>query len=795
MATSLSTEITLKDAINVDGPPRGRTPRGVSPLRFKSPPGSLQSDTPMQLVERFPGSSFKLPPSGNSVDFGDRTNLIPWQKCFTELPSMGQLLNEVQMKNSDFPLQLEAVQAADTRSRSQSRSQSPGSESDAGDSRYWKLVAECREFVESFLSLLLQSKFIGFSGGIEPSSDPHEIIFTLISSKTCPEMELFRRVAVNPTLVASSLPENENPATFRRIPANHLARFCDIAVLRFLSSVSEHTDSQSVVWALDYLTNLLNSLISSLNSLSSYGWYGAPPVRIKKGTTVTRHSATCPPPGYAPPPVVVVGTPPPEENDTEPDPETGQHSPHASQDPEPGGLPQNASSMSLPAKTTSEQPSQRLQQHRGSTGSVGDGATKSGAPAARRRRDSRQENRAQLKPNLIFPEQVSHSSLSPPAQKSSSSSATSSSSLAPHVPAPLGHAPPARRPSPASGLAPFPRVSPPRAMGSIPEEESELMSNRMFRMGSLEREYFKRMKSDQDNSFEEDTDAAFPPHQERNQSPQLAPNPESLPNLSSIHEDEEEEAKPKPSSLPRPLQPEDIPDVDVGKELETLMNGEGRISLVAILHAIASLPGVPTVWTPDVGLRCFSVIQLCMNLGLAVGGEVDDKSADKEPVSAKSKRKLFQKGDNPAFKKIGAEKPSQAYSKLVVEHAINALIQCATTMIIGCTIDTGLCHLTYKHLPNQSRQVHNKLLRNLRRLHLHSPATFRQTMVKFASAVSCRKLFHFLHVVLQYCLQQGHQYFQVDSLLITITASVLRISVDKLVQLDINEPSIQNVSE
>ena len=707
---------------------------------------------------------------------------------------MSQLLREVQIKDSEFTQQLQAIQAADRRSRRQT--QSPGSEFDVEDPNYLKLVVEYREFVESFISLFLQSKFISFSGGIEPSSDPHGIILTLVSSKKCPELVLFCRVLVNPTYIASDLPDSENPAVVRRIPVNHLARFCDIAVLRFLSSVSEHTHSLAVVWALDYLTNLLNSLITSLNSLSAHGWYGAPPVRIKKGTTVTRHSATCPPPGFVPPPVVVVGTPPPEEGDVELDPETGQPSPRLSPDLE---HPQN---VSLSAKAVSEQTSQHLQQHRGSTSSVGDDPTRTGAPATRpRRRNSRQESQGRLKPNY---DQVSDKNSS---RKSSSSSATSilsSGSLVPPTAVSTSRITPARRHSPTPNSSPFSRVSPPRTMGSIPEEST------LLRMGSIEREYFEMMKS-QGDSFEEDVSTNLPRDEE--QVPRLVPSLEGLPKLDNITEIEEDgltssmeaslgdkqsfetarldAVRTKPSP---PLEPGDIPEVDVKRELEALINGEGRISLIAILHAIASLPGVPTVWTEEVGLKCFSVIQLCMNLGLAAGGEDEDDPSKKGPVSAQSRRKLFQKGKNPAFKKIGVETPSRVYSKLIVEHAIYALIQCATSMIIGCTIDTGLCQLTYRHLPNQSRQVHNKLLRNLRRLHLHSPTTFRHVIADFASTVSCRKLFHFLHVVLQYCIQ-GRQHFQVDSLLVAITASVLRISVDKLVQLDINEPSIQSVSE
>jgi hypothetical protein len=50
---------------------------------------------------------------------------------------------------------------------------------------------------------------------------------------------------------------------------------CDVAVLKFLSSVNEKTDIKSIVWGLDYLTEMTkNRLDISLRNHSEVGWYG-----------------------------------------------------------------------------------------------------------------------------------------------------------------------------------------------------------------------------------------------------------------------------------------------------------------------------------------------------------------------------------------------------------------------------------------------------------------------------------------------------------------------------------------
>ena len=619
-------------------------------------------------------------------------------------------------------------------------------------------------YIDSFISLLLQSSF---EGRLE--TDAHNIILTLIHSQQCPDLPIFRRVCIEPSLVANDVPEIDNPGLHRGIPVNQLARYCDVAVVRFLSTVTEHTQNQAVMCALQYVQNLLNSLITSLNTLSTFGWYGAPPMRIRKGTTTSRHSVTHPPPNLAalqqqhqqqsstlPEVNIVAGTPPTSPQRTRGnlesflDPETGQRSPIPS--------PPSVPSSSAPGRSQDDTRARSQ-----TSGAVEEGG-------GRQRRTSRQEPNSQLN---AFP---SHSGRSQT-----------------HSQGGMLHSPRSKR-----GLSP-PSVAsiPEETDSSAPRGRSRSPEFTQFEMDGDDdmarspSNYSSRLSTRSEilqqsclGSIEEEEDGG--PATEPPPPPSRSHRPLSFSEHSDTDEDDVR------SKLPsqKPSEATDIPQVDVAKELETFITAEGRISLLAILRAISNLPQNPDLWGNDLGLKCFSVIQLCMNLGLV---QAEESKPSEAKLSQQDRRQRFRKQGNFAFTKMAkSENPSQVHSKKVVEFATHALIQCAVSVMVGCVSEPNLCRLSHKHLPNQSRFIHDKLIHNLRRIHVHR-SSFRQALVEFAqpSGSSCRKLFHFLHVVLQYCHRSREG--AVDSLLAAIVSAVLRVAVDRLAQLDLAEDTIQNV--
>ncbi len=252
---------------------------------------------------------------------------VPLHTCFSDEATLGALLVEVEAM--DLKLQVEIEASRTTPSTLKRGAGSNGRESfefsdsidadEVKDKFGEEESAEVRpkrppenlrhyqDFVSSFVSVLLQSKFSGSTRdtGISYENDPNDIIRTMGSSRSCPDVHLFRRVAVDPELLAAVALDEDNPGFAENgVAVNQLARFLDVAVLQFLSTVNEHTDVRAIIWALDYMKNLISSLIASMNSLNSFGWYGAPHIRIRKGTAMGRRSITYPmqPPNIFPPP-------------------------------------------------------------------------------------------------------------------------------------------------------------------------------------------------------------------------------------------------------------------------------------------------------------------------------------------------------------------------------------------------------------------------------------------------------------------------------------------------------------
>ena len=229
-----------------------------------------------------------------------------------------------------------------------------------------------------------------------------------------------------------------------------------------------------------------------------------------------------------------------------------------------------------------------------------------------------------------------------------------------------------------------------------------------------------------------------------------------------------------------------LTDEDIMKELETCMNYEGRLSLLAILKAILHLPSNQSLWTEDswdACRKCFSLIQFCMDFGL---------DASKKHGSRDQKKSYHQHPSD--------EKSFNTYSQLVLQYAIKALIHCAVSTYTGCSSDG--CSLGTYTLQRNSRSASqnlNKLIHQLERLYSNNPLLFRKTTMDFARQSTLNHVFHFLHVILQYCPRGGGRRDPLDPSssrrdpLIVMSAAVLRIIVDRLALLDLTEPALQHV--
>lgn len=631
------------------------------------------------------------------------TSSTPYYHSFQESRWLAQLLAELVRKDSELQNLLKS-------NRAQYVSKVFAQFQD--EEQKEAVIISYRDFLTSLVSLIAESVFLENPRLVEETHDPHSFVKTL-SAKRCPELNIFRRLVIQPAFIAATTPDSTCTDVHNGIPINQLARFCDVAILNFLNGANQHTQPRAVLWAIDYISNLLKSLQSSIAVHNSPGWYGTPPSRQKKTVSINAPPAL--------PPVIVVGSPPML------DPETGQ--------------PRVLSGASrFPFPNIPDEPRLSPQSVHSSNPVTELGhATESGAASISSLGEiSVSERRSSPIDCMISPTSSGGNSprLSPQQRESDVM---------------LGielHTPSFSRPR-SPRLAEL-RLNKPQ---SIPEEAEE------------EGQDVKRAVESKVGEGGE--------HPCENTNTVLSP---------ESSDDENEEVRSKPSSL---ILDKTVPDFDIKTELKLFINAEGRISLIAILQAIASLPQSDVIWTEKLGMNCFQLIQHCMDLGLTQSAKVEETSA--------LKRRRFQKQENTAFQTHGQEKPSHTHSKYVVFYAVHALIQCATNLLVGCSHDPQeTCRLGYKRVLNQNSQIHPRLRRHLNRIHCHSPLEFQRAIMHYASTAPLRKFLHFLHVVLEFC--QPAPADNVDSLFLSITSSVLRPLVDRLAQLDLSKPSLQEVS-
>ena len=226
--------------------------------------------------------------------------------------------------------------------------------------------------------------------------------------------------------------------------------------------------------------------------------------------------------------------------------------------------------------------------------------------------------------------------------------------------------------------------------------------------------------------------------------------------------------------------------------MNSLVTAEGRISLLALLQAITHLPSsLHDLWLEgswDACQKCFQLIQFCMDFGLDT------------PQPASQQRYATYTAHDETSSASNLERPAKTYSRLVLQHSLLALIHCAKSMYTGCFSDG--CRLSIYNLNNShgAGQILNKMTHQLERLYSNSSLHFRAVAMSFARHAPCRQVFHFLHVILQYCPKGPGKDPLDPSLskrdpLIVLTAAMLRIMVDRLNELDLTEPSIQQVRE
>lgn len=585
------------------------------------------------------------------------------------------------------------------------------------------LITSYREFLGSLVSLIAQSVFLENPALVQEKHDPQGIVKTLCG-KRCPELSIFCRLVVQPALIADARPDTVCTEKHNEIPVNQLARFCDVAILNFLNGVNEHTKPQAVLWAVDYISDLLRCLLSSIASYSSLGWCGAPITRQKKTTSVN----------VPPPTVVVVGSPPPQL-----DPETGQSQ-----------IQSGASSFQFSLFPNDQDDPRLSPQSVHSSNSLSELGhdLEIGTASIHSLGDSSASERRSSPVNLMTWSGGSSPILSPQHKEGGENRPDSFGMLGRDLQAPT-----LRPRSPR--LADL-KINKPQ---SIPEEEEE--------EGEVKEKRPKERREDGKEGGKESVRRC-----------------EDANTMFSLDEENEveEEVRSKPSAM---LQDTTIPIIDIKTELKVFMNAEGRISLIAILQAIARLPQSDIIWTEKLGMNCFQLIQHCMDLGLTQTTKTDETLI--------LKRRRFQKQENVAFRTHGQEHPSFLHSKYIVHYAVHALVQCATNLLIGCSHDSQqTCCLAYKRVLTRNSLIHPRLLRLLNRIHRHSPQEFQRVMMHFAAVAPFRKLLHFLHVVLEYC--QPASADNIDSLLLSIVSAVLRTLVDRLTQVDLSKPSLQEVS-
>ena len=238
---------------------------------------------------------------------------------------------------------------------------------------------------------------------------------------------------------------------------------------------------------------------------------------------------------------------------------------------------------------------------------------------------------------------------------------------------------------------------------------------------------------------------------------------------------------------------EDEPDL-VELELQSGVNREGRIGLIAILHAIANLPvkisgnvlyDDNTVWNVSVCDKVFRLIQKCLN-SCSHSESDDGKSAS---ATASTKRRAYQQQGQRQNSQ--QKNPLVIYSNHVLQRAFSALIQCG--LYIRCVAQSNVeC---YRRAYKEHSELSNELRNKLRTIFTAAGNASKKYVKDFIKKESVEKVLLFLHSVLGFCKcpqldETLGDWFEVK---VKLVAFSLKSLVDKIVCLDMAESAIKKV--
>lgn len=246
-----------------------------------------------------------------------------------------------------------------------------------------------------------------------------------------------------------------------------------------------------------------------------------------------------------------------------------------------------------------------------------------------------------------------------------------------------------------------------------------------------------------------------------------------------------------------PNESEDEPDL-VELELQSGVNREGRIGLIAILRAIAKLPvkisgnvlyDENTLWNKSVCDKVFRLIQKCLN-SCSHSDSDDGKSGSASTAS--SKRRAYQQ-QGRHIRQSQQKNPLAMYSSQVLQQSFLALVQCG--LYIRCTTQSiGEC---YRRVYNKDHtELSNELRNKLRTIFTVAGNAGKKYLKEFIKKESVEKVLLFLHSVIGFCKSPQMDdnlgdWFEVK---VKLVAFALKGLVDKIVCLDMAESAIKKVS-
>jgi len=241
----------------------------------------------------------------------------------------------------------------------------------------------------------------------------------------------------------------------------------------------------------------------------------------------------------------------------------------------------------------------------------------------------------------------------------------------------------------------------------------------------------------------------------------------------------------------------DEPDL-VELELQSGVNREGRIGLIAILHAIAKLPvkisgnvlyDDNTVWNMSICDKVFRLIQKCLN---SCNHSESDDSRSASAATASTKRRAYQQHRQNLRPNTQQKSPLLIYSSHVLQRAFSALIQCGLYIRCVAQSNIGEC---YRRAYKEHSELSNELRNKLRTIFTAAGNASKQYVKNFIKKESVEKVLLFLHSVLNFCKSPQldetlGDWFEVKVKLVVFS---LKDLVDKIVCLDMAESAIKKV--